>query len=484
VILLQTPYRKKPEVIMRLNPATGKVVCFLVFVIFFYVFAGCSAADLATEYGHINGIVKDTITKQPISGVYVSTDYYDDWYNDGDYDYTDGGGQYVLTLDSGTYDIRYEKQGYYDVTLTDISVISPFSQSRDIEMEPVGATPTPTPTPVNSTRLFATLAGSMDLFQAFFVDKDSGNIVGDSSSPVGTGRSPAGVLFYKSKSRILTANSGDNTMSIYSSYTGYLPVTGSPFVMQETDGQPYLMAYDETSNQVFVSRKGSSNPGKVEVIDMTNPSLPVLKGRLNISDLASDPQCLRTDTINRQLYIASVNGNMITSWDIAGNTKRGMLSIDSPIAISLDESGNRLFAAKGNTNTVSVIDISNPASMKKLGDTAVSSDASARLIDCEYAPGKSLLFAAQSLGASYYISIWKTDVSVPVTQAQSNLYLGNSTVSDIAFDPSSGFLYAAHDGTAGYGIRVYDCRSYPGGQIYEVSGSPFFGGNRYFKLGF
>ncbi|MCE1246910.1 MAG: carboxypeptidase regulatory-like domain-containing protein [Firmicutes bacterium] len=468
---------------MRRFTYSGKAVLLSALILVFYSLAGCSVVDMATEFGHINGIVKDSVTKQPISGVYVSTDYYN-WNDDSDYDYTDSGGQYVLSLDSGTYDIHYRKDGYYDVTLTNITVISPFSQSRDIEMEPADPEPTPTPTPSNSIRIFASMAGDVDLFQAFYISKDNGTAVMDSSSPVGTGRSPAGISYFKSKARIIVANSGDNTVSVYSSYTGYRPITGSPFAFDESDGQPYLTAYDETSGRVFISRKGSSSPGKIEVLDLSNPSYPTLAGLLGVNGLADDPRTLRMDSQNRKLYIGSVNGSMITCYDTASNSITGKIPATSPVSFSLDVSGGRLFALKGNSNTISVIDISNPAAMQQIGETTVSTDSGVTVSDCEYASGKNILFTAQKSGSSWYLGVWNTTTSPPYSQAQSPLYLGSSEVTDIAYDPETGFLYAVGSSSEGYGLRIYDCRNYPSGQIYEVSGSPFFPESRYFMLGF
>ncbi|MCD4786279.1 MAG: hypothetical protein K8T10_20845 [Candidatus Eremiobacteraeota bacterium] len=449
----------------------------------FLVFTGCAVASLMTEWGHVKGIATDSVTGEPIDGVYVgaySNDYYYD-YNDWseDYDYTDGGGSYDLRLSTGDYDIYYEKDGYRDVRLYDINVIAPFTQSRDIEMEPDN----PTPTPTLMDKLYVTRTGNTNLYDVFYVERETGRMNVDANSPIATGQGPAGILYLSGKTMLCVANSLENSVSAYSSIGPYTQVSGSPFKLASTDGTAYKLAFDSTLNKVFISLKSSSSPGKIEYLNVIDGNNVNVGGLINAPDLADDPQDIIAHSSNSILYIASRAGNMITTYNTSADSVSGTFSITDPVAISFYESGSRLYVVSGSTKTLTTLDVANPTAITKVEpDMIITTDAGRTVIDCEVAPDKSLLFTLEGGPTGYYIRSWNIASGPPFTEIQAELSLGTTSVSSIYYSQIGNYLFAAHDGAAMDGIRVFDVGNYPSSGINEVPDSPFSGGAQYYMM--
>jgi len=459
-----------------------KGVIIVILSVVFLVFTGCAVASIFGEWGHVRGIVTDSVTGEPIDGVYVgaySYDYYDyyDWSED--YDYTDDGGYYYLTLDSGDYDIYYEKDGYQDVHLYDINVIAPFTQSRDIEMEPYN----PTPTPTLMDKLYVTRAGNSNFYDVFYVERETGKINIDANSPITTGQGPAGILYLSGKTMLCVANSLENSVSVYSSLGPYMPVSGSPFSLTSTDGTAYKLAFDPTLNKVFVSLKSSSSPGKVEYINVIDSNNVTVGGLINAPDLADDPQDIVVHSYNHILYIASRSGNTITTYNTSADSVSGTLIVTDPAAISLDEARNRLYVVGGSTRILTTLDVTNPENIAKVEpDTTITTGTGRTIIDCEIAADKSLLFTLEGGTTGYYIRSWDISTGPPFNETQTELFLGTTMVSDIYYSGVNNFLFAAHNGSAMDGIRVFDVKNYPSSVIYEVNDSPFMGGYQYYMM--
>lgn len=459
-----------------------KGILIAVLSVAFLIFTGCAAASILGEWGRIRGIVTDSITGEPINGVYVgaySYDYYDYYDYSEDYDYTDSGGNYYLTLDSGDYDIYYEKDGYRDVHLYDINVIAPFTQSRDVEMEPEN----PTPTPTLMDKLYVTRAGNTNLYDVFYVERETGKINIDANSPINTGQGPAGILYLSGKTMLCVANSLENSVSVYSSIGPYMPLSGSPFKLTSTDGTAYKLAFDSTLNKVFVSLKSSSSPGKIEYINIIDSNNVTVGGLINAPDLADDPQDIIAHSSNHILYIASRSGNMITAYNASTDSISGTFSVTDPAAISLHEARSRLYVAGGSTRTLTTLDITDPTAITKVDpDMTITTDTGRTVIDCEIAPDKNLLFTLEGGPTGYYIRSWNIASGPPFVEIQTELFLGTTSVSGIYYSQIDNYLFAAHDGAAMDGIRVFDVRNYPASTIYEVPNSPFQGGSQYYMM--
>lgn len=443
----------------------------------FLIITGCAVASIVSQFGYVRGIVTDADTGDPISGVFVSAGGY---YYEDDYDYTDSDGSYVLTLGTGTYDIYFEKDGYNDKELHDIGVFAPFTQSRDVQMESYNPQPTPTPTPYD-TLLFATETGS-NRFDAVYLNTDSGTLALDANSPIGTGNSPAGIVHMSTKSRVAVANQDDGTISVYKSSGQFLQVSGSPLSLSAENGSPYKMVFDSITNRIFIAMKNSSSPGKVETVSMSSADSPVDEGLIDAPALADDPQDLEIHNGNRNLFIASRSGNKITAYDIPGAKVNGEIAVTDPAAIAVDVERNRVYVAEGSTGKIITLDVSDPANMSRIEpETTAVTESGNSLIDCETAPDRNLLFTLEG-GSTYKVKGFNINASPPYAEAVTGIDLGSVSTASILYDEDTGFLFIAHNSTGTGGIIVYDCRSYPGSNIFEVSGSPFIPGTRFFMM--
>ena len=464
---------------MKSSVKLFKMISLVILSVFFLFFTGCAIASALGQFGYIRGMVTDSITGKALSGVYVATyDYYSD-----DYDYTDGDGSYVLTLAGGSYDIRFEKDGYNDVRLYDIVLVAPFTRSLDVAMEPINPTPTPTPTPGDWEFLYATHAGSDNRFSAFYVEKNTGELTVDAATPLSTGNGPAGILNIASKNRLFVANSLDRTVSVYNSSNAYNQISVSPVSLTSSDGSPYRMAHDSIGGRIYLTMKSSSSPGKIEILNISDANNPYSEGLINAPALPSDPQDIKLLSSAGYIFTNCRSGNSVAAYDIRNSTPSGTFNITDPAAIAVPESGNRLYVAGGSTRLLSVLDISDPANISQVGsDITITADTSRQVVACVTAEDRNLLFTLETGASGSVLKAWSTSSS-PVALAQQEIFLGNSTASDLLYDRINQLLFVCHDGSGSDGIHVFSCRNYPSGLISEVYGSPFYQGNQYFMLG-
>ncbi len=456
-----------------------KLISLVILSVFFLFFSGCAIASALAQFGYIRGMVTDSYTGKALSGVYVSTyDYYSD-----DYDHTDSDGSYVLTLAGGTYDIRFEKDGYDDVRLYDIVLVAPFTRSLDVAMDPINPTPTPSPTPGDWEYIYASHAGNDNRFSAFYVEKNTGELTIDASTPANTGVGPAGILNIASQNRLFVANSLDRTVSVYNSSGTYNQISVSPISLTSTDGNPYKMVHDTIGGKIFLTMKSSSNPGKIEILNISDANNPYSEGLINAPEYPSDPQDIKLHSSSGHIFTNCRNSNTIAAYDIRNSVQSGTFSVSDPAAIAVPESGNRLYVAGGSTRLLSVLDITDPSSISQIGsDVTISSDTSRQVVACVAAQDRNLLFTLETGASGSVLKAWST-ASTPPALAQQEIFLGNSTASDLLYDNVNQLLFVCHDGAGSDGIHVFNCRNYPSGQISEVYGSPFYQGNQYFMLG-
>lgn len=457
-----------------------KLISLFILSISLLFFAGCAVASILTQFGYIRGIVTDSISGKTLSGVYVAA--YDYYYSD-DYDYTDGDGSYVLTLAGGTYDVRFEKDGYHDVRLHDIGLIAPFTRSLDVAMEPVNPTPTPSPTPGDWDYIYATHAGGDNRFSAFYVEKNTGELTVDASTPAGTGRGPAGILSIASKQRLFVANSTDRTISVYNSWGPYNQISVSPLSLTSTDSSPYKMAHDAARGRIYITMKFSNNPGKIEILNISDANNPYSEGVINAPSFPSDPQDIKINHSTGDIYAACRSGNSIAVYNVRNSTMSGTFGVTDPAAIAFSGTGNRLYVVGGSTRLLTLLDITDPANIQQVGtDTVITADTSRQVVDCVWAEGKNLLFTLETGASGSVLKAWNTS-STPPALAQQEIFLGNSTASGLLYDSINQHLFVCHDGAGSDGIHVFSLRNYPSGQISEIYGSPFYQGNRYFMPG-
>jgi uncharacterized membrane protein len=94
--------------------------------------------DLVEPIGAVEGTVTDQDTSAPIEGVLVqlfepgSTTLVDDTN-------TDSSGHYSLTVQDGTYDIKFTKEGYYEEDIPDVAIYAGETTTQDAELQAVPA---------------------------------------------------------------------------------------------------------------------------------------------------------------------------------------------------------------------------------------------------------------------------------------------------------------------------------------------------------
>lgn len=456
-----------------------KLISLVILSLFFLFFTGCAVASILSEFGYIRGMVTDSYTGKALSGVYVATyDYYSD-----DYDYTDSDGSYVLTLAGGTYDVRFEKDGYNDVRLYDIVLVAPFTRSLDVAMDPINPTPTPSPTPGNWDYIYASHAGGDNRFSAFYVEKNTGELTIDASTPASTGAGPAGILNILAKNRLFVANSTDRTVSVYNSSGSYNQISVSPLSLTSTDGNPYKMVHDSIGGKIYLTLASSSNPGKIEVLNITDANNPYSEGLISAPAFPSDPQDIKIHNALGYIFAACRSSNSIAAFNIRNSTPSGTFSVTDPTSLAVEDPGSRLYVVGGTTRLLTVLDITDPANIQKVGtETTITADTSYQVVSCVSAKDRNLLFTLETGASGSILKAWST-ASSPPALVQQEFFLGNSRASDLLYDSVNQLLFVCHSGTGSDGIHVFNCRNYPTGQISEVYGSPFYQGNQYNLLG-
>jgi 6-phosphogluconolactonase len=200
----------------------------------------------------------------------------------------------------------------------------------------------------NDSLLYVANRDSNDV-SAYRVGSD-GALQALAGSPFPAGRNPSGVAYQREGHFVYVSNSGDNTVSAYTSRGGLMAVKGSPF---KTGTYPTGVAVYRPHNFVYVSNAGSENISAYTV-DRLSGALTEVTGS---PFKAGHPEAV---TVTRNfLYAANRNGS-VSAYTI--NTNSGALievkgspfaAGRYPRAVAADNNGRFVYVANSESNSVS-----------------------------------------------------------------------------------------------------------------------------------
>lgn len=189
-----------------------------------------------------------------------------------------------------------------------------------------------------------------------------------SMAAAGGSNQPATTLFVSTSSALISVNVSD---------------LSAPAKISEVsaDLNAGRLVYSKKRNHVFVTTKGDS---EIISIDVSDPSSMSVSQTLSISGEAG---ALALDNDNDVLYWTRADNGYIYSYDVSTPSSMTQLDVitstglsDSvTMALSIDLANKRLLASAGKIVTngfhrLSLIDISNPASMVELDEITKSTD--------------------------------------------------------------------------------------------------------------
>jgi YVTN family beta-propeller protein len=147
-------------------------------------------------------------------------------------------------------------------------------------------------------------------------------------------------------------------------------LSGSLYTLDGTNGKtvsklalgnhPFTAKLSPDNKRLYVSLIGEAAVVKV---DVSNPLAPAISGRIEVEPHPNDLAV----TADERLYVACGNTNHVVAIDLKTDQKMEAVSIaptpkapvgSTPNAVALSASGNELFVANADNNSVAVIDIS------------------------------------------------------------------------------------------------------------------------------
>ncbi|HEY6238547.1 MAG TPA: PEGA domain-containing protein [Thermoplasmata archaeon] len=159
---------------------------------------------------------------------------------------------------------------------------------------------------------------------------------------VPVGGDPFGVAVDNATHQVFVTNSGSNNVTVVSDQT-YLPVASIP-----VGTTPYGVAFDWATGDVYVANGGSDN---VSVISGTTLAV------VATVDVGSSPIGVVSDPESGKVYVADYgSGNVSvisdTSYSVVAVVPAGL----GPYGIALDNDSNRIFVTNSGSNNLTVID--------------------------------------------------------------------------------------------------------------------------------
>lgn len=444
---------------------------------------GCGSISLGVEFGELKGIVTDARSGSNIEGVYVYAEndaFYDEDYDE-DWDYTSGDGSYSLSLSGGVYDVYFDKPGYHAKVVRDIGITAPFSRSLDVQLTPTATpsppSPSPSPTPIGD--LFASKISNAEV-SAFNVMSD-GSLESKQNSPAGTGSEPNDIKNVSSKNRlyVVTGNDGDNgQVTGYDTTNSYNNVGAT--ALDSNDGQAYRVVHYANDDRLLISRKGSS-PGKIEEIRYTGDTANVTTPPINLVN-GDDPREMAINNDDKIIYVCCYDGtNKVVAYNVDTATQLGSYNVNDPAGIVYHNTGagKRLYVISGADGKIITLNVDDPNNITALNETDVSKP----LISVALDTGFNRLFTLENETGHYRIRTWSVNADPPFNEISNPVFVGNVPAMEVFYHETVKYVYASLDnGSNGGGVKVYDAGTFPGGQLDEVTGSPFYSNFRYNRL--
>ncbi len=460
-----------------------RAILLMVITLGIVIQAGCTGLTIGLTTGELRGIVTDARSGKNIQGAYVeaySRDYYYDDY-DIDWDYTDSSGFYRLYLEGGLYDVYFEKSGYHPKVIRDISVTAPFTRSLDVQLTPT-ATPSPTIEPtVTPTQVDVAYAGKagQDQVSVFRVMSD-GTLEADAGSPVSISAEPAGLAVHRGRSRLYVVTGEEREAGRVTLIdTATLNQIGEPLDLAQVEGRANQAVYYSNGNRLYVSRN-SSSPGMIEEMVFSGDNLT----QTNLITLTQDdPGPMAINQEDGILFVACPSSDQIISVDLAASVQLAEVpgGVENPVGLVFHPGRDRLHVISGSGMFIRTLNVEDPANITLVGDTPVGRQLLTMALDTQF----SRLFTGEVQGTSYRVRTWNVngDPEPSYGEISDPVFWSNIPPRDMLYllDPRL-LLISLDNHPQGGGIRVYDCSTYPAGQLNHIEGSPFNASSSYNSL--
>jgi hypothetical protein len=464
-----------------------RAIIILALSVVFLAHLGCSGTSfMLLDSGELKGIVTDARSGANLDGVYVEA--YSDWYydDDWDYDYTSGDGSYSLYLEGGYYDVRFEKSGYSTKVVGDVYVTSPFSRSLDVQLTPTGdpsptGSPSPSPSALGSLYASRSSQGAID---PYIVISD-GQMGEDPAGPISLSSQAVAMAEVTGKSRLYAALApgGPGSVESFDTVGGYAQA-GSTIALQSNEGSPFDMVHYAGGDILFVSRAGSgaiTGHGIIERIDLSGDD-PVSKTLVSLSH--RDPRKMALGQAGGILFAACRGGGHVAAYDVNSGTQWASPAVVAdPAGLAFHPSQGRLYVISGSGAFIKTFDVSQAGSFQDLGGTAGPGPLGTELLSAALDTQLNRLFTLEKSGTLYTLRAWNVNGDPPYAQVSDPVSWSGQEGTDLLYYQPGRLLFVSLRNSSGSGgIRVYDCGTYPAGQMLAVDGSPFSPGIGYIRL--
>ena len=152
--------------------------------------------------------------------------------------------------------------------------------------------------------------------------------------------------------------------------------------------------------------------------------------------------------------------------------------VENPVGLVFHTGRGRLYVVSGTGMLIRTVNVEDPANMTVVGDTPVGRQLLAVALDTQF----SRLFTGEVQSTSYRVRTWNVnaDPDPSYSEVSDPVFWSGDALSDLLYlrDPKV-LMVSLDNNPEGGGIRVFDCSTYPAGQLNLVNGSPFYSTNSY-----
>ncbi len=190
-------------------------------------------------------------------------------------------------------------------------------------------------------------------------------------------------------------------------------------------GDPYGIAFANSTAELWVTLGGLFGPSGVEVLNASSGSVVAILGDNEL------PWGLAYDSIGNSVYVANFFGNDVYVYNASSLARLGTIPTGSlPIGVAWDATADRIYVANEGSNNISVLNGSSGVTEATIGGIASPSALGVE-------PVSQLLFVGGSQD------------QVPIINTTSDSVIENLSLLDatgFAFDPAGGVAFVMQDG--------------------------------------
>jgi len=266
---------------------------------------------------------------------------------------------------------------------------------------------------------------------------------------VPVGSDPFGVAYDNASGNVFVTNSGSNNVSVLNGYLSY-PIWNTP-----VGSAPTGIAYDPVNHYVYVANNGSAN-------------VSVIGANLTVIDtiaVGTNPIGVAVDPVTGNVFVANYGSNNVTVISGSTNSVIANVSVDTgPYGVAVDNATGNVYVTDQGTSNVSVI---SGSSFGVIANISVGSFGVAWQIDLQgiaYDPGDGYLWVGGGHNPLVVINPANESILTVLTFDPSG----------VAYDPDTGDVCVTNTANT-----TFECAQFLGGSpspdrafTFQESGLP------------